>query len=118
MQRLGGIISVKVDGKIYQAKGAFTYNPGIPLRTPIMGSDSQHGFKEEPQPGFIEGEFTDSNTLDVPNLLKLQNVTVTIELANGKMFVLRNAYYAGEGTTSTDEGNIGVRFEGRGEEVS
>lgn len=117
MQRLGGVISVKVDGKIYQAKGAFTYNPGKPLREPIMGSDAQHGFKETPQPGFIEGEFTDEQTLDVPNLVTLKNVTVSIELANGKMFVLRNAYYAAEGTTSTDEGNIGVRFEGRGEEV-
>lgn len=118
MQRLGGIISVKVNGKIHQAKGAFTYNPGKPKREAIIGSDGQHGFKETPQAGFIEGEFTDEQALDVPNLVTLQNVTVIIYLANGKMFVLRNAYYAGEGTTSTDEGNIGVRFEGRGEEVS
>ncbi len=117
MQRLGGIISVKVDGKIHQAKGAFTYNPGKPIRTPIVGSDAQHGFMEVPQPGFIEGEFTDEKALDIPNLVQVKDATISIDLANGKMFVLRNAYYAGEGTTSTDEGNLGVRFEGRGEEV-
>lgn len=117
MQRLGGIISVKVDGRIYQAKGDFTYNPGKPKRDPIIGSDGQHGYKETPQVGFIEGAFTDSQTLDVPSLLEITNATATIELANGKMFVLRNSYYAGEGTINTAEGEIGVRFEGRGEEV-
>lgn len=117
MQRLGGIISVKVDGKIHQAKGAFTYNPGKPMRESIIGSDAVHGFKETPQPGFVEGEFTDEIGLDIPNLVQLKDVTVSLALANGKLFVLRNAFYAAEGTTSTDEGNIGVRFEGRGEEV-
>jgi hypothetical protein len=118
MQRLGGIIQVQVDGKIFRAKGAFTYNPGSPKREAIVGSDTIHGFMEVPQVGFIEGEFTDGDDVDIPNLTLLKDVTVNLKLANGKMFVLRNAYFAAEGTTSTDEGNIGVRFEGRGEEVN
>jgi len=116
-QRLGGIIQVQVDGEIYRAKGDFSYNPGKPMREPIVGSDAVHGFKETPQVGFIEGEFTDGADVDIPNLVQIQNATVTLDLANGKMFVLHDAYFAAEGTVNTGEGNIGVRFEGEGEEV-
>jgi len=37
---------------------------------------------------------------------------VTLQVANGKTIVLRNAWFAGEGTVQTEEGNIAVRFEG------
>lgn len=116
-QRLGGIIQVQVNGQIYRAKGDFTYNPGKPMREPIIGSDAVHGYSEKPQVGFIEGEFTDGDDVDIPNLVQIKDATVTLDLANGKMFVLHEAYYAAEGTVSTGEGNIGVRFEGEGEEV-
>jgi len=51
-------------------------------------------------------------------LVTLEGVDPSVELANGKVFVLRNAWYAGEGTVNTDEANIGVRFEAdKGEEI-
>lgn len=117
-QRKGGIIQVQVDGSIYRAKGDFTYNPGKPKREAIIGSDGVHGYKEMPQVAFVEGEFTDGDDLDLPGLLTITGATVTVDLANGKMFVLHNAYYAAEGTVNTGEGNIGVRFEGEGEEIN
>ena len=117
-QRLAGIIQVQVDGQIYRAKGAFTYNPGSPKRKAIIGSDAPHGFKETPQIGWIEGEVTDGSDINILDLTTIEDATVTIDLANGKMFVLHEAYYAGDGTVSTDEGNIGVRFEGEGDEVN
>lgn len=117
-QRRGGIIYVKVDGQLYSAKGNFTYNIGKPKRDAIIGADAVHGFKETPQVPFIEGEFTDSPTMSLEALVTTENATVTLELAVGKTIVIREAWYAGEGTGNTDEGNIGVRFEGiSGEEI-
>lgn len=112
MSRRGGIIQVQVNGVVYDAKGNFTYNLGRPMRETIIGADGKHGFKETPQPAFIEGEFTDRGTLDLNALVTITNATVTLELANGKVFVLRDAWFAAEGTGNTEEGNIGVRFEG------
>ena len=86
-------------------------------RGQIVGADSMHGFMETPQPGFIEGEITDGDDVDLGALSLTEAATVTLELANGKMFVLHDAYYAGDATGNTDEGNVDVRFEGRGEEV-
>jgi hypothetical protein len=117
-QRKGGIIQFQVNGELYDAKGNFTYNLGRPVREAIIGADSVHGYKETPQVAFIEGEITDRGTLDLEKLVKMVDATVTAELANGKVIVLRDAWFAGEGTGNTDEGNIAVRFEGKsGEEI-
>lgn len=117
--RRGGIIYVKQDGVQYDAKGNFTYNLGRPKREAIVGADSVHGYKETPQVAFIEGEITDSRGLDLGKLVTGDGVTITLELANGKVISLSDAWYAAEGTGNTDEGNLPVRWESRqqGQEI-
>lgn len=118
-QRRAGLIQVQVNGEVYQARGNWTYNLGRPMREAIIGADTVHGYKETPQVAFIEGEITDLSTLDLATLVELEDATVTLELANGKLIALRNAWFAGDGTGNTEEANIAVRFEGSGaEEVS
>lgn len=117
-QRRAGLIQVKVNGEIFDAKGSFTYGYGRPKRTAIVGSDGVHGYKEEPQVSFIEGAVTDRGSLDVSAVFTAKDVTVTLELANGKTFALREAWYAGDGQASTEEAEIPVRWEGAsGEEI-
>lgn len=118
-QKTAGLIQLQVNGQVYSAKGEFTYNLGLPLREPIIGSDGVHGFKETPQVPFIEGEITDRGDVDVKALAQMEDATVTLQLANGKLIVLNEGWYAGEGTASTGEGNVGFRFEGEtAEEIS
>jgi len=118
-QRRAGIISVKVNGEVQDAKGNFSYNLGRPKKDAIIGADQVHGFKEVPQVAFIEGEITDRQDLDLKALLDLEEDTVTLDLANGKTIALTKAWYAGEGTGNTEEGNIAVRFEANtGNEVT
>ena len=112
-KRVGGIIEIKLDGRILDAKGDFTYNLGLPKREAVMGSDGVHGYKETPQVAFIEGIITDRDDLDLKDLLASKEVTVTLTLANGKTIVLRDAWYANEGTGNTAEGEIPFRFESR-----
>jgi len=116
--RRSGIMYLKVNGEAFDAKGNFTYNSGKPKREAIVGNASVHGYKETPQTPYIEGEITDRGNLDVDNLKMIDDATVTLELANGKTFLLRNAWYAGDGDVGTEEANIGIRFEGlSGEEI-
>lgn len=117
-QRKGGMIEVQVAGVTMDAKGSFKYNLGRPMREAILGSTAVQGYKETPQVPFIEGEVTDRGTLDLAALVDSQGVTVTLRLANGKIVVLSDAWYAGDGVGNTDEGNIAFRFEGmRAEEI-
>lgn len=119
MSRRGGLIQIQVGGVLQDAKGEFTYNLGNPVRSAVIGSDGVHGFTEEAQPAFIEGKITDRGSLDVANLQKTENATVVLVLANGKHVMLSNAWYAGEGSITTGEGEIDVRFEARsGSEVA
>lgn len=110
--RIGGTIYFKVNGEQFLAKGNFTYNLGKPKREAMVGADVVHGYKEMPQVPYIEGEISDASTLNLETFLTLNEATVTLELANGKVIVLRDAFYAGDGEVGTEEGNIQARFEG------
>ena len=110
--RRAGFLFVKVNGEVFDAKGNFTYNLGQPKRDSIVGPDRVHGYKELPQAPHIEGEITDANTLDLTTIMNIDDATVTLELANGKVIVLRDAWYAAEGNVQTEEANVQVRFEG------
>lgn len=113
-QRRAGIISLAINGINHDAKGSFAYNLGKVLRESIVGADGVHGYKETPQVAYIEGEITDRGDLDLAALLDTTDASVTLALANGKVIILRNAWFAGEGTANTEEANIEVRFEGKG----
>lgn len=120
-QRRAGIIFFKIDGAQYDAKGSFTYGLGKPTRESIVGSDGLHGYKEMPTAPFIEGEITDRKELNVDALASITDGTITLELANGKVVVLRSAFHTNKDglTGQTEEGNIPVRFEGASaEEIS
>lgn len=118
-QRRAGLIQLQISGEVQDAKGSFSYNLGRPKRDTIIGSDGVHGFKETPQVAFIEGAITDRGNLDVAALASGRDLTVTLTLSNGKVIVLRDAWFAGEGTASTEESEIPVRWEGaNAEEIS
>jgi hypothetical protein len=111
MKRVGGLIAFKIDGNQYKAKGNFSYNLGRVKRDGVIGAEAVHGFKETPQLAFIEGEITDDIDLDLATLLDATDVTVTLQLGSGKVIVQNHAWFAGEGTGQTEDGNIQVRFE-------
>lgn len=122
--RRAGIITFQAGDRRYDAKGAFSYNLGYPKRDGIVGSDGVHGFRETPQIAYIEGAITDSAAVNLAELVTLDEVTVTLQLAVGpegpaKIIMLQNAWFAGEGEGNTEEGEIGVRFESSlpGEEI-
>lgn len=118
-RRVGGILFLKVNGALLQAKGEFTYNLGKPKREAIVGQDTTHGYKETPQVAMIEGSVTDKDDLSLENLVLTKDATVTVELANGKTIVLREAWFAADGNVTSSEGEIEVRFEGiDAEEIS
>lgn len=111
--RRGGIIFVKVNGMQYDAKGEFTYDLGVSKKEAVVGQEGVHGFKETPKVAFIEGTITDSSTLDMKALRGTVDATVTLQLANGKTVLLREAWEASDGNVKTGEGEANFRFEGK-----
>ena len=119
MARVSGTLFVKIDGVQRDAQGSWTYNLGQPKREVVIGADRVHGYMEKPQVAFIEGEITDQSDLDLVALQNLTDSTITLEVANGKIIIVRNAYYAADGNVGGENANIQVRFEGiSGEELA
>lgn len=112
MARRAGTISFTANGVRYDAVGNFTYGLGTEEREVLKGPDRVHGYKAMPGTPFIEGEIRDAADLDLKAFFNLTDATVTLQLANGKSVVLREAWYAGEGTGQTEEANVVARFEG------
>ena len=110
--RVGGIIFVKADGVSLRAKGSWTCNPGVNKKEMVVGSDGVHGYKEMPQPSVVSGTITDSSDLDLEALYSIVDATITVELANGKMFVCEQSVFSGDGESTTEEGEVTVEFQG------
>lgn len=108
--RVGGIIEVKSNGELYSAKGSWTYNLGKEKRETVLGSDTTHGFKTAPQEAMIAGAITDNIDLNLETLVLLEDATITLRLANGKIIVLKDGFFAGDGNGTTEEGEIEVKF--------
>ena len=53
-QRVGGPVEIQAGGVRLSVKSGATYNLGHPKRETIMGASRGHGYKETPQPSFIE----------------------------------------------------------------
>jgi len=110
---IAGIIEVKINGEIQQAKGNWTYNLGKPKVEPVLGANNAvHGFKGSTQAPRIEGEITDRADFDLEAFVTLRGATITLTLANDKVIVLKGAVYTGDGDGQTEEANIQASFHG------
>jgi hypothetical protein len=110
--RIGGVLSLRVDGTQYEARGNFQVTPSSVKRTGVAGQDNVHGFIEEPIVPSIKGDLSIGNQLSVKQLEALDNVTVQVILANGRTYVLSNAWTTSAFVIDAHDGKVEVTFEG------
>ncbi|WP_199720824.1 phage tail tube protein [Azospirillum cavernae] len=114
-RRLAGVAYFTVDGVSCMLAG-ISVLPAQVKRETISGMDGVHGYKETPIPGFISATLRDAGSLSVAAFNAMTNVTVMIELANGKIVTARNAWTVtarGQGRGFDLRREVRIRF-GRG----
>lgn len=117
-KRIAGTAYVKVDGAQYSLSGSLTVSVDSVEREGKAGLSGVAGYSEMPRVPFIEGEFYLTADLSLKAVEAFTDVTVTAELANGKTYVLRNAWTAGAREANAADGTVTIRFEGMaGEEL-
>ena len=110
---IGGRFTFSCDGITYYAQGVFKYGGGFNKRETILHSQGVAGYKETPVAPFISGELIDDGSFPVDQLAQVSSSTITLDLANGKQIVLRNAYSTNDNGLEIDtDGKITVKFEG------
>lgn len=110
--RIAGTAFLKVNGEQYPLRGNFTVSPSAVERAGIAGQDRVHGYSELPRVPFIEGDVSLVPELSTEDVEAVTDATVTAELANGKTYVLRNAWCKSALELNTHDGMVRVRFEG------
>lgn len=111
-QRVAGTAFFKVDGDLIPLRGNFTVSPSAFERTGIAGQDYVHGYSELPRVPYIEGDVTTIPGLSLERFESMTDVTITAELANESVYVLKEAWCRSALEINTREGQFRVRFEG------
>lgn len=110
--KVGGTARLLINGTQYPLRGDLTISLGNVSRESIVGIDQYHGVKETPVASWIEMSLTDLGDIDITTLQNLDDVTVNVELANGKQAVLRNAAQVNPVELNAVDGQYTLRFEG------
>jgi len=110
--RIAGVAYVKYDGKALPIRGGWTVGFNRIKREGISGQDAVHGYKEMPQVPYIEGDVSTTAEVSLETIEGITDATVQLEHANGKVYVLRNAWTADAYEADTEEGKLKVKFEG------
>jgi hypothetical protein len=112
--RLAGVAFVTMNGKSYSIVGEGTYRVSQEKRETLTGQDGVHGFKGMPMAGMISWKGRDSGTVPINELADADDVSVVLQLANGKVVIGRNMWRAGDGPieVNTEEGTYEVVFDG------
>lgn len=111
-KRIAGIAFLKYDGNQMPLRGNLTVSPSEIERTGIAGQDGVHGYSETPRVPYIEGDVSLPPELSVEDLGNVTEATVTAELANGRTYVLTQAWTKAAFDLNTHDGMTRVRFEG------
>lgn len=110
--RIGGLLSLRVDGTQYEARGNFQVTPGTVRRTGVAGQDYVHGYIEEPIVPQIRGDISIGNMLSLEALEQITDSTVQVALANGRTYVLADAWVTAAFVINAHDGMVEVTFEG------
>jgi uncharacterized protein YlzI (FlbEa/FlbD family) len=110
--RFAGVAYWSVDGRQLAVRGNLEVMPSRYERTGIAGQDAVHGYSELPVVPYVAGDVSTLEGTSVEAIDAVTDSTITVEAANGSVYVLRNAWRAERSTVNTRDGQFHVRFEG------
>lgn len=111
-ERFAGVAYVRVNGSQVPLRGNLTVHFAKSVRTGIAGQDGVHGFSEMPAVPAIELDISSRADINLEDIEAMEDGTVMVETASGKVYTLRNAWKAGAMDLNTAEGSARIRFEG------
>lgn len=110
--RLAGVAYLSVDGRSYMLSGDLAYGVSAVSRETLVGQDAVHGYAEKPHAGFISGTLRDAGSLTVADFNAMSNVSVVVELANGKTITGRNMWTVDAQEVKSMDATFEVKWEG------
>lgn len=113
VNRIGGVLTLRVDGTQYEARGNFQVTGMTVKRTGVAGQDSVHGYIEEPIVPQIKGDISIGNQLSLEQLEAITDSTAQIALANGRTYVLTDCWTTAAFQIDAHDGKVEITLEGK-----
>lgn len=111
MGLVAGVLSVKADGQQASVGGSCEVDIFDTIREPVESMTTAGLFSEKNKNPHIEFEAITSENFNIEDF-DFTGGVVQVDLKNGKKYVLRDAYRAGEAPISTGDGTVTLRYEG------
>lgn len=108
-EKVAGTAYIKSDGEQFDVTG----NAEAPLMDVKRESILPGFYKEEDLVPYIQMECLFTKGFPLKKLKDSVDQTVTLELQNGRVYVLTGGYVVGEPAANSDEGKVTLRWEGR-----
>lgn len=108
----GGVCFVTANGRRLEIGNSVSYGVSDYVREVTRGLSGRAKVTKKPNVPFIEVELTTYGEVSLKEIADLENITVTLEMANGKTFVLTKANQVGAIEGDAAEGTSTARFEG------
>jgi hypothetical protein len=110
--RVAGMCFVKCDGQQFEIKGGIEAPMMASMRENVMSLTGLAGYKETAQRQFIKLSAIFTKDFPISLFRSSTNMTVTAEMANGKVYTLTGAFLEGEITAKGDDGEADIEFTG------
>lgn len=111
-KRVAGICYVKVNGEQLEVSGGIE----VPLtelkREAVMGLAGPAGYKETASEPFVKVSAIFVPGFPIDTLRTNTDMTITAELANGKVYTLSGAFLKGDANAKGEDGTVELEFSG------
>ncbi|WP_234099669.1 phage tail tube protein [Enterobacter roggenkampii] len=113
MARIAGTTYFKIDGNQLSLTGGIEVPLNTLVRDDVIGLDGSIDTKETFKAPYIKGTFKVPKDFPTDKITNAMNMTATAELANGMVYVLREAWLSGETPFNAEEGTADLEFHGK-----
>lgn len=112
---IAGTASFQIDGVIFTTNGEFDCTILNTKKEAVTTDNPKILFyKETIQPSVIKGKLFLTDELDPTVVTNIVNSVIQVQLKSGKVAILRDAFFSGDGTASAQDGTLDVEFSGIG----
>ena len=112
-KKVAGICYIKVDGTQLEVKGNIECPLAPTSKETVMGLNGVAGYKETAKRPFTKLDAIFTSDFPISLLQNGTAMTITSEMANGKVYTLTSAWLEGDGNdVNAEEGSISLEFSG------
>lgn len=112
-KRVAGTCYVKLDGEQLELSGEMECPAADVKREAVMSKTGLVGYAESAIKQYVKGTFIFTPGFPLDTLKNNTELTITAELANGRIYTLSGAFLENEAPVKSDSGTIELEFAGR-----